>query len=544
MSARPSHKKANSKPPGNVQAADGRLTTAVRVRPPGTGIGSDDQKVYVSGGKEYIPDFVFGPDHKTVDVFSRAVAPLVRSVLDGFNATLMAYGQTGSGKTYTIQGLLKPIVNALMEDSGVCITATYCEIYKENVYDLLMGGERKHVAMKSKGGGFYVQDTKKLVVTDSRMLMAALKSTKRTTSSTTYNLTSSRSHAILRLVVERVGPRGAARKSEMTVVDLAGSEKLHDGDPAETKAINQSLGSLGRVIHALIEKKGQHVPYRDSVLTQLLMNALGGNCLTMMIACVRGGESADDLSTMAETSNTLDWASRAMRIINNPHATVEKYIGKTKSTSSISDQERMELEGVIETMRSKVGHLESFVNRVQDVIRMLHFARSQHERDVAIDMMTQMLPDNDTTMNADASLYKKRVVEIPSELEEQKQIVETNPPPPPIPEQQTTSEEVDSVVSANKDSSVVDTTSDVSSVQLTSGGMGGGGVGGGGGFASSMSSRSVNHYCSVLMAFVHNDKEGIDELDEEEDFIEVAPRPEIGFTMCATSSASSDNNTQ
>lgn len=294
--------------------------------------------------------------------------------MEGYNATVLAYGQTGSGKTYTmgtayagasdetpvgiVPRVLEEVLQAAAEKeaSMACtVTMSYLEIYNEQVRDLLWKGgdaEPRHMLYKDAFGNYEVKGLTDVPVTSLDELSAALTSgaQRRTTASTAMNAVSSRSHAIITLkLVQRPMAKGAhaaspgspaavgdaelaegggcdegedldahvVKTSLFRLVDLAGSERSKKTGAEGTRLreannINQSLTTLGLCITALASR-ARHIPFRNSKLTQLLTNSLGGNSATTMIACVSPADS-----NYEETLLTLRYADAASSIENKP----------------------------------------------------------------------------------------------------------------------------------------------------------------------------------------------------------------------------------
>ncbi|OBZ89150.1 Kinesin-like protein 2 [Choanephora cucurbitarum] len=261
-------------------------------------------------------DRVFSPECTQQDCFEE-ISQLVQSALDGYNVCIFAYGQTGSGKTFTMQG---PSV-ATEETSGMIPRAVnqiytvtqqlkqlgweytmegqFLEIYNETIHDLLGDassyGKIKHDIYHEKNGKTTVTDmTTVLLDSPSKVKMMLKKASQnRATGATNLNERSSRSHSVFTLRLTGVNQAtGEQTTGLLNLIDLAGSERLSlsgsVGDRLkETQAINKSLSCLGDVIHALVNnKEGGHIPYRNSRLTYLLRNSLGGNCKTLMFVNV------------------------------------------------------------------------------------------------------------------------------------------------------------------------------------------------------------------------------------------------------------------
>ncbi|KXS22505.1 kinesin-domain-containing protein [Gonapodya prolifera JEL478] len=268
-------------------------------------------------------------------VFQDLGVSMLDAAAEGYNSTLMAYGQTGSGKSYTMfgygsnKGLIPMLCEELFrrfgkgdERSEFHISMSFCEIYNERVKDLLSDDPSPLRVRQSPTIGFYVEGLKELPVANSSQIEYLVdKGTKnRSVAATKMNETSSRAHAIITLKVQQVEQESKAEKlSTLHLVDLAGSERVSDTGLdqkdrlREAGNINSSLSVLGTVIAALVQvqqgKKNAIVPYRDSVLTKLLQNSLGGNSKTIMIGAISPAETNYD-----ETLSTLRFLDRAKAI--------------------------------------------------------------------------------------------------------------------------------------------------------------------------------------------------------------------------------------
>ncbi|GLJ26791.1 hypothetical protein SUGI_0522630 [Cryptomeria japonica] len=280
--------------------------------------------------RTYTFDAVFPQSVEQQEVYNTSTAELVDVVLQGRNASVFCYGATGAGKTHTMLGTVEtPGVMAMsIKDlfakleqqncySEPVILLSYLEIYNESVKDLLSPG-RPLVLREDKQGNVSSLGITQYRAHSTNEVMDLLHqgNQNRTTESTRVNETSSRSHAILQVVVEYKvieGLKTATRTGKLSLVDLAGSERAAATDQRTARSveganINKSLLALSSCINALVEGK-RHIPYRDSKLTLLLKDSLGGACQTAMIANI----SPSHLS-YSETQNTLHWADRAKEI--------------------------------------------------------------------------------------------------------------------------------------------------------------------------------------------------------------------------------------
>jgi len=285
-------------------------------------------------------DAVFPMDSQQQTVYEEAAFQLVESVLEGYNGTIFAYGQTGCGKTHTMMGVptdesLKGVIPRAFDHifgnikssshKNFLIRCSFIEIYNEEIHDLIGEDVRVKLDLKeSSDKGIFIKNLSmhivKSVAEIEKLMTLGFKN--RSVGETAMNKDSSRSHSLFTIYVEtsEVDPKGNPRITlgKLNLVDLAGSERQSKtgatGDRLkEANKINLSLSALGNVISALVDGKSSHIPYRDSKLTRLLQDSLGGNTKTVMIANVSPASDNYD-----ETLGTLRYASRAKNIKNQP----------------------------------------------------------------------------------------------------------------------------------------------------------------------------------------------------------------------------------
>ncbi|TKC53042.1 hypothetical protein EI555_014636, partial [Monodon monoceros] len=290
--------------------------------------------------KQFTFDGAYYMDHFTEQIYNEIAYPLVEGVTEGYNGTIFAYGQTGSGKSFTMQGLPDPpcqrgIIPRAFEhifESVQCaestkflVRASYLEIYNEDVRDLLGTDTKQKLELKEHSEkGVYVKGlsmhTVHSVAQCERVMETGWKN--RSVGYTLMNKDSSRSHSIFTISIEiyAVDERGKdhLRAGKLNLVDLAGSERQSKTGATgerlkEATKINLSLSALGNVISALVDGRCKHIPYRDSKLTRLLQDSLGGNTKTLMVACLSPADNNYD-----ETLTTLRYANRAKNIRNKP----------------------------------------------------------------------------------------------------------------------------------------------------------------------------------------------------------------------------------
>ena len=320
----------------------------------------------VKGDKQvdrtYSFDQVFGAHAAQEDIYDDAVRPVVEEVLEGFNCTIFAYGQTGTGKTHTMEGYhdwddasSDSFADSMPSNAGVIpramshifahlkakgvehsVKCTFLELYNEEITDLLAVSDLvegtveaanakapKHPLMEDGKGGVAVKGLEEVTVANPEEIFDHIRrgSAKRRTAETLMNKQSSRSHSVFSVTVhtKESTPDGedVIRCGKLNLVDLAGSENISRSGAVDKRAreageINKSLLTLGRVIAALVSGGG-HVPYRDSKLTRLLRDALGGKSKTCVIATVSPAAHSAE-----ETLQTLEYAHRAKSIKNKP----------------------------------------------------------------------------------------------------------------------------------------------------------------------------------------------------------------------------------
>ncbi|XP_077998394.1 kinesin-like protein KIF28 [Glandiceps talaboti] len=355
------------------------------------------------GSKVSEPDQYLEPDgDKYIDqkkVFDDLGKQMLTNVWKGYNCSLFAYGQTGSGKTYSIMGYKanKGIVPMICEEmfidmkdrkeSSFQVAISMIEIHNEHIRDLLNPKNTPIGGLQIRGDGnrgFYVMSLRKINVNSyADILDKIYEGTKnRTIATTNMNASSSRAHTVVTVTVvqqhEQNG-QNMTKTSIINLVDLAGSERIGksgaEGDRLEeAKSINKSLSALGNVIKALVSVgagKNAHIPYRDSKLTMLLQNALGGNSKTIMIAAI---SPADD--NYEETLSTLRFANRAKEIKTRAvinESPTDKLIRELKAANERLKKQLQGNEGVKDSDEQTEGirtMLEEQIQRNRELMEM------------------------------------------------------------------------------------------------------------------------------------------------------------------------------
>ncbi|KAF2130355.1 kinesin, partial [Dothidotthia symphoricarpi CBS 119687] len=320
-------------------------------------------------------DRVFDMSSRQADVFDYSIRPTVDDILNGYNGTVFAYGQTGAGKSYTMMGtdidddVGKGVIPRIVEQIFASILASpsnieytvrvsYMEIYMERIRDLLMPQNDNLPVHEEKNRGVYVKGLLEVYVSSVEEVYEVMRrgGNARAVSATNMNAESSRSHSIFVITVTQKNVESGSMKSgQLFLVDLAGSEKVGKTGASgqtleEAKKINKSLSALGMVINSLTDTKTSHIPYRDSKLTRILQESLGGNSRTTLIINCSPSSYND-----AETLGTLRFGMRAKAIKN-----------KAKINAELSPAELKQMlkkaQGKITSFETYVGALEGEVS--------------------------------------------------------------------------------------------------------------------------------------------------------------------------------------
>lgn len=340
----------------------------------------------------YELDAVFGPNSSQKDVYisSGAQTAVCDNLFQGFNCTILAYGQTGAGKSFSMGTANKHKQEGIGEDDGIIpracfdlfqaiqdkcdgnatVELSYLELYNEEIRDLFQESsadaskKNKLAIRETLAGEVYVSGTVSKTVSSPEEIGKYMDeaSSRRVVASTAMNAVSSRSHAICTLRINGImeGPDGTTDKfsSKLTLVDLAGSERIkktgaQGARQAEGININKSLLVLGQVVSALSQqgrKRAPKPPYRDSKLTRLLQDSLGGNSRTIMLACVSPADFNLD-----ESINTLRYATSARNIKNKATRNL---------VQNISQEEAAQLQRDNQLLRAQVKELQEMLQKM------------------------------------------------------------------------------------------------------------------------------------------------------------------------------------
>ena len=326
------------RPMNGTEKAAGRVRVVAMDQKGGQVLVRDPKGAAAEPPKAFTFDVVYNWESTQKQVYDNTARGIVNSTLEGYNGTIFAYGQTGTGKSHTMEGQREPeelsgiiprsfnhIFDSIdgADNTDFLVRASYLEIYNEDVRDLLAKNAHNKLELKeSVDTGVYVKDLTAFVVKNVAEITNVLNvgQKNRSVGATKMNVNSSRSHSIFTITVEQSsrGADGHIRVGKLNLVDLAGSERQSKTGATgerlkEATKINLSLSALGNVISALVDGKSGHIPYRDSKLTRLLQDSLGGNTKTLMIANLGPADYNYD-----ETLSTLRYANRAKNIKNKP----------------------------------------------------------------------------------------------------------------------------------------------------------------------------------------------------------------------------------
>ncbi|PPD85711.1 hypothetical protein GOBAR_DD17354 [Gossypium barbadense] len=314
-------------------------------------------------------DKVFYEESKQADVYEFLVLPIVRDTVNSINGTIITYGQTGAGKTYSMEGpnilesdekkkgILPRVVDGLFaciktsaDSTKYTVKLSMVEIYMEKVRDLFDLSKDNIQIKESKTQGIVLSGATEISLSDTAEALQSL--------STEMNMASSRSHCVYMFTLNQESISEKRVKSgKLILVDLAGSEKVEKTGAEgrvleEAKTINKSLSALGNVINALTcgsPAKANHIPYRDSKLTRMLQDALGGNSRTALLCCC-----SPSPSNASESLSTLRFGARAKHIKTSPLVKVseEKCSKKNGDASGTRDES---FEKILEKMSERLN---------------------------------------------------------------------------------------------------------------------------------------------------------------------------------------------
>ncbi|XP_042895498.1 osmotic avoidance abnormal protein 3 isoform X3 [Parasteatoda tepidariorum] len=377
--------------------------------------------------KNFTFDGAYFIDSTTEQIYNEIVYPIVESVTEGYNGTVFAYGQTGCGKSFTMQGITYPasqrgiiprafehIFEAISttENTKFLVHASYIEIYNEEIRDLLGKEVKKKLELKEHPDkGVYVSGLSLHPVHNTKECEGVMETgwKNRSVGATLMNADSSRSHSIFTIHLEMLELENSGehiKQGKLNLVDLAGSERQAKtgatGDRLkEATKINLSLSALGNVISALVDGKSKHIPYRDSKLTRLLQDSLGGNTKTLMVACLSPADNNYD-----ETLSTLRYANRAKNIQNKPTVNEDPKDALLREYQEEINRLKDMLNGQL-TSEDDSGHLNNNNIYNEDDITVMKMQKEYDEKMQDLISKYQKEQENNARLQSDVDRLKE-----------------------------------------------------------------------------------------------------------------------------------------
>ena len=337
-------------------------------------------------------DRIFPPSSTQQDIYDFGVKGIIDSVLDGYNGTVLAYGQTSSGKTYTMQGemdeertqgIIPRMINHVFkhiyknEGTDFMIKVSMIEIYQEKIRDLFDVSRVNLNIREDSIKGIYVDGACERYVGSPGDVLNLLEmgSANRAQAATNMNEHSSRSHSIFILTINQTNKiEGFSKIGKLYLVDLAGSEKISKTGATghtleEAKIINKSLTTLGRVINNLTDGKSTHIPYRESKLTRVLQESLGGNSKTcLIITC------SPSIYNESESLSTLRFGERAKKIKNKPKINKEITVAELQKLVT-------QLKENLKKADARITQLENFIRQNGLTVPMSDYKQEEDEEE-------------------------------------------------------------------------------------------------------------------------------------------------------------------
>jgi len=351
----------------------------------------DSQTVTLKGQEthKFTFDRVFPMPTTQKEVFEESAKAVIEDILKGYNGTIFVYGQTSSGKTHTMQGPniddpelrgIIPRMNSTIFDWVMkadpnlefLVKASYIEIYMEKIRDLLDSSKSNLKVREEKSKGIWVEGATEVYVSSEQDVLDVIRvgGQNRAIAATKMNFESSRSHSIFILTVSCKNLNdGSVKNGKLYLVDLAGSEKVEKTGAEgtvldEAKMINKSLSALGNVINALTDPKAKFVPYRDSKLTRVLQESLGGNSRTTLII-----NCSPSAFNEFETLSTLRFGTRAKSIKNKAKVNQERSVAEMKILLEKFERENQKLMDTVAALEEEIRVLKGHPDPSHQLLR-------------------------------------------------------------------------------------------------------------------------------------------------------------------------------
>uniref|UniRef100_A0AAV1VE09 Kinesin-like protein n=1 Tax=Peronospora matthiolae TaxID=2874970 RepID=A0AAV1VE09_9STRA len=407
--------------------------------------------------QQFTFDHVFGEEDNQETVFENVARPVVQDIMDGYNATIFAYGQTSSGKTYTMEGAnidhpeLQGIIprtateifdNVMNADENMefIVKVSYIEIYMERIRDLLDPYKSKMNLQVREDAqrGIFVEGMTEMCVTSDEELLAAMRAgaANRAVAATGMNEGSSRSHSVFMVTLfQRNLENQATKAGKLYLVDLAGSEMVRKTGATgrqleEAKTINKSLSALGMVINALTDSHATHVPYRDSKLTRVLQESIGGNSRTALIINV-----SPSSFNASETISTLRFGMRAKSITNKAVVNEQRSVAEYEALLAAAERKIAKQQTYIIALEARVltrddPDGESDAEAIAGAAASGEYAKTKPDRGVGVIGVELEVPDTAIDKSPPSSSARagralaelqEKVTQLDEELAEERQ---------------------------------------------------------------------------------------------------------------------------
>ena len=411
------------------------------------------------GQQRFTYDFVFPPGSEQKVVYECTALPIVEGVMQGFNGTVFAYGQTSSGKTFTMAGpdiydeSLKGIIPRMVstvfdkissadESSEFLVRIGFCEIYLEKIKDLIDPARKDLKVLEDKARGVYIAGLSEHYVNsgDELLRFMDLGQANREVAFTLMNAGSSRSHSIFITTINQKNTRDFSEKTgKLFLVDLAGSEKVGKTGATgktleEAKNINKSLTCLGKVINSLTDGTSTHIPYRDSKLTRVLQDSLGGNSKTALIITCSPSPYNE-----SETMSTLRFGIRAKAIKNKPKVNKEFTVAELKLLIAKLEEQILKKDKYIEIIeetlkKSGLGvpnvaeyeqkNEEEESEMMKELKEVRENLTTEYEKNEGLQAENLNLTNTNESLLETIKNLESKIEEIENNLEENKEILE------------------------------------------------------------------------------------------------------------------------
>ncbi|CAD8092978.1 unnamed protein product [Paramecium primaurelia] len=402
----------------------------------------NDNKIVIrkdgKNSKSFVFDKIFSGVQNNEDIFDQSLRHNLDHFVEGYNTTILAYGITGSGKSHTIfgnekdEGLSFKCINYLVNrmkymspEANVQMEMSFIEVYNETIRDLMSDQPKPLMIMQDNQKGSYIQGLQAIKINSINDVKECINiaNQNRSLAQTIYNVYSSRSHALIQFNLSYCF-EGQTITPKLFIVDLAGSERVYQDQKSKNQQegsnINRSLLALSNCLTILSDKtkKNQHIPYRNSKLTRLLQDSLGGNTRTIMISCIQQNKCQYD-----EILNTLQYSSRATQIKKQIQKSLHQQISEEKIIihSNINDSEmstkQLYLTKIYNDIYSNIEEYHEINNSLIEIQNNILQNQYQIEEIYSMSLQNNLNSINDDQMYHNLMIAQKQNQEIEQQLQ-------------------------------------------------------------------------------------------------------------------------------